>query len=189
MITKKKQRTPEQIKNRFYFAVGAIAFMLGVVLFAPKPETTEPVVDTVKEAMDNSIDTLVASHYGEDAEIVFMGKYEKVDALSLKTDELERAEENLELIESLSSTKDTMRIHTAREKVKQLREERDSLTTEDGFYTRRLRIKTGNGKLFTGYQKINTGLTLSQLINMIEIIVDQDKQKKEIEQTIKEIEK
>lgn len=186
---KKKQRTPEQIKNRFYFAIGLIAFMIAVVFFSPNREkgTDEPQVDEVLVAMDNSIDTLVASRFGDGAEITFKGKYQLVDAAELKKEELELAEESLELLTSLTSMTDTMRIHNARERVRTIKEEADSLTADDNFYTRRVVVKTKEGKVFTAFQKIHTGMTWPQLVNVIENVITKEKQN-EIEQTIREIE-
>ena len=174
---KKKQRTPEQIKNRFYFAIGLIAFMIAVVFFSPNREkkTDGPQVDEVLVAMDNSIDTLVASRFGDGAEITFKGKYQLVDAAELKKEELELAEESLELLTSLTSMTDTMRIHNARERVRTIKEEADSLT------------KTKEGRVFTAFQKIHTGMTWPELVNVIENVITKEKQN-EIEQTIREIE-
>ena len=82
---------------------------------------------------------------------------------------------------------DTMRIHNARERVRTIKEEADSLTADDNFYTRRVVVKTKEGRVFTAFQKIHTGMTLPQLVNVIENVITKEKQN-EIEQTIREIE-
>ena len=185
---KKKQRTPEQIKNRFYFAIGLIAVMAAVVFLTPKHEVDTTESDSITAAMDRTIDSLAVDMYGPGAEVIMVKPFEKMESMNQTAEELERAREKLELMASMSSGKDTANLAAARKAVEELKAKRDTVGTDDDFYARRVRIKTKEGRVFTGFQRINTGLRLSDLTFMSEIIGDKDKQQKEIEQTVKEIE-
>lgn len=166
---KKKIRTQEQIRRRFYTATGLVAVMLAVCLL-PRGGRNGNTAETVASVMDAQLDSLLRSAYGEGfslkgapaAASLIEEEPEERRLLSDLRFEYDLAVENMD--ERFRSSVE--RVASLREQIDELAGKMPDIPLAVKYYVRRINVTLPDGTTATGFQKTAEDLSGSVLARM-----------------------
>lgn len=172
-LGKKKQRTPKQIKIRFWIATGLVALMAFVCILPHGGRKREP---NDKEDIIKTMDAQLQSFIGSDVRFPSGTILESVEAPQLVDEPgegrmlLEETTRQLEMYETME--KEGVRFPEGT--LARLRSTADSLKAAadvDGYvqyHVRRIKAVLPDGREMTGFQKTKKDLSSSTITNLVE---------------------
>lgn len=169
-IFKTKQRTPEQIRRRFYISVGIVAVLLFFCLIPGKKKGGKTPAESVTETMDRQLQELCAAEYGEDSKWEALEKPHVFDLPTSEYETLQSLRMEYEFRENLNSDKDDTDRSTDA-----LLLLIDSLEASFGegkpktveHYVRHIIVTLADGSRMSGFQKTTKDLASSELTYMV----------------------
>ena len=162
-MKKKKERTPEQEKRRFFVAVGILGFMIVSVLIHNTKDNIqngrkEKILGVLNEQLDKAIEEKV----GPGTEIISCLDYERIN----EGDRLRKEMADLAEVRDLLTDKNVYGNYVSQ--IDSIKRILDSDAAKKEYFIRRILLRRPDGKELIGFQKTPVTLEASELVYMIE---------------------
>lgn len=174
----KKQRTQEQIKFRFWFAITLIGAMvltviLGKVKQANRPE---PEKDMVTATMDRQLDSLIVDEFGPEAELKKTGDIQRMAKKSDEQNE-KRYVKNMLDMELAKLEPNENKVKEYSDRLEKLQSRIDKQKKQYICYFRSILILLEDGTQWAGYQRMQDDLSRSDFTLLLERESDEQLEK------------
>ena len=164
----RKKPTAKKALLRFKIILGAIFAMLAVIIItrmmAPKSYQQEP--SAVEAAMNGQLDSLILTFYGDGVEVLTKGPYEQ---LPDERNEDSRYRNEITRYEMASAKEniDPTELQKLKEKADKAKEK--LMKNKQFSYYRNVIIRMPDGRKKSFYQKMDSGLSCSEVILSVTI--------------------
>lgn len=162
-----KQRTPEEIKRRFRFAlilVGVLVLGVGIMTKKEKSGNKTPGEEEIRAVLDAQLDSIIMKTYGEAASVITAGRFELV---KIESDEEERLLEHTRNLEAARLDKNDEDIEYEEMMVKVLEEKISKRKSNEKNYYRPVKLQVPDSMQVFCLQMTDRNLKASELRHSI----------------------